>query len=51
MNMIDTSGRSIKNLLQTTDPFNKGKFRKQDRCFVCREKNSKGRCRMSNATS
>ena len=48
--VVEKSGRSIKNLVQKNDPFNKGKCRDENGCFVCREKNSKGKCRISNVT-
>ena len=48
--VVEKSGRSIKALVQRTDPFNKGKCRDKEGCFICREKDSKGRCRITNTT-
>ena len=48
--VVEKSRRSIKTLEHRTNLFNKGKCRDEELCFICREKDSKGRCRITNTT-
>ena len=47
--VVETAGRSVKNILQKSDPFDNQKCSNKEKCMVCRN-NNKGKCRDENVT-
>ena len=45
--VVEKSGRTIKSLVQRTDPFQKKQCEDSRNCMICREEDSKGRCRQT----
>ena len=45
--VVEKSGRMIKNIVQKSDPFKKAKCEDSNKCMICKEEESKGRCRQT----
>ena len=45
--VVEKSGRTIKSIVQRTDPFQKKRCEDNNNCMICKEEEGKGRCRQT----
>ena len=45
--IVERSGRTVKSMMQTSDPFQKKRCEDTERCMICSEEDGKGRCRQT----